>query len=164
RLALTRARERKLAKGARLISLAVPPTVEPAGALLLWSALHDLLRPRLTRLLGGQPQLAWEIAADEGGTRFRLWVPRAVPPGLADLVLPGPPARPALDPTISPDVRSVLEKASHPPYRCLIRLAVSSPDRSAGRGRIHALAGAFAAYEGRIGLRRRRVLAVARKL
>ena len=45
---------------------------------------------------------------------------------LLDLVLPGPPARPALDPTVSPDVRAVLEKASHPLYRCLVRVAVAT--------------------------------------
>jgi hypothetical protein len=64
-------------------------------------------------------------------------------------------ARPP-DPTVSPDVRAVLEKASHPLYRCLIRITVTAADRGVARGRIHALAGAFAAYEGRVGLRRRR--------
>lgn len=87
RLVLRRLRERRLAQGARLIQLAVPPELEPEGALLLWSALHDLLRPRLARLLGGQPQLAWEIAADQGGSQFRLWVPGLVPPGLVERAL-----------------------------------------------------------------------------
>lgn len=87
RLVLARLRERRLAQGARLIQLAVPPELEPEGALLLWSALHDLLRPRLARLFGGQPQLAWEIAADQGGSQFRLWVPGPVPPGLVERAL-----------------------------------------------------------------------------
>jgi|SRR6266540_1758316 len=87
RLVLTRVRERRLARGARLIQLAVPPQLEPEGALLLWSALHDLLRPRYTRLLAGQPQLAWEIAADRGGSQFRIWVPQTVPPGLVERAL-----------------------------------------------------------------------------
>ena len=285
RLLLGRLRERRLAEGARLIAIGVPPEVEPEGALLLWSALHDLLRPRLARLLAGQPQLAWEIAAGRGGSEFRIWVPETVPPGLVeralasawpgittsalpseggrdatakrfedddllpgsgadevlvagelvlsgsewfplggregpdplrlvlgqlaglaageralvqvvarpatareqrrllaaawriragvsasrigrllDLVLPGPPARPTLDPTVNPDVRAVLEKASHPLYRCLIRVAVSTPEPQSARGRIHALAGAFAGYEGRVGLRRRRVRGVRWKL
>ena len=84
---LARVRERRLAARARLIELAVPPELDADGALLLWSALHDLLRPRLARLLGGQPQIAWEIAADRGGSRFRLWVPGAVPPGLVERAL-----------------------------------------------------------------------------
>jgi hypothetical protein len=87
RFLLARLRERRLARGARLLQLAVPPELEVEGALLLWSALHDLLRPRLARLLGGQPQLAWEIAADRGGSQFRLWIPRAVPPGLVERAL-----------------------------------------------------------------------------
>ena len=87
RLLLARLRERRLARGARLLQLAVPPELEVEGALLLWSALHDLLRPRLARLLGGQPQLAWEIAADRGGSQFRLWIPGAVPPGLVERAL-----------------------------------------------------------------------------
>jgi len=87
RLLLRRLRERRLADGARLLQLAVPPELDLEGALLLWSALHDLLRPRLARLFGGQPQLAWEIAADNTGSRFRLWIPAAVPPGLVERAL-----------------------------------------------------------------------------
>ena len=87
RLLLARVRERRVADGARLLQLAVPPELDVEGALLLWSALHDLLRPRLARLFGGQPQLAWEIAADNAGSRFRLWIPAAVPPGLVERAL-----------------------------------------------------------------------------
>ncbi len=76
-----------MSSGSRLLQLAVPPELDVDGALLLWSALHDLLRPRLARLLGGQPQLAWEIAADRGGSQFRLWIPSAVPPGLVERAL-----------------------------------------------------------------------------
>lgn len=270
RLSLVRARERQLAEGARLVLIGVPPEVDSDGAALLWSALHDLLRPHLARLFSGQPQLAWEITAGEGGSQFRLWIPRAVPPGLVEralasawpgltvtveheageplppagelaaaelvlagpdwfplggregpdplrlvlgqlaglaagehalvqilarpatareqrrltqaarriragtrparlarlleLVLPSPPPRPAADPTVSPDVRAVLDKAAHPLYRCLVRLAVNMPAREPARGRMHALAGAFAAYEGRAGLRRRRLFRPRRKL
>jgi hypothetical protein len=84
---LSRVRDARLAHGARLLELAVPPELDPAGALLLWSSLHDLLRPRFARLLGGQPQLAWELAADERGSRFRIWIPAAVPPGLVERAL-----------------------------------------------------------------------------
>ena len=87
RAVVARGRDRRLGRGARLLELAVPPDLDPEGALLLWSSLHDLLRPRVARLLGGQPQLAWELAADEGGSRFRLWIPAAVPPGLVERAL-----------------------------------------------------------------------------
>jgi Type IV secretion-system coupling protein DNA-binding domain/TraM recognition site of TraD and TraG len=258
-LALRRFREHRLGQGARLLSIGVPPVVEPGGAALLWSTLHDLLRPRVRRLMLGQPHLAWEIAASRAGTVLRLWVPRSVAPGLVEraltaawpgasmlctdappepraharasteLVLSGPDcfplggedgpdplslvlgqlagldtgehalvqilARPAtgrhqqrllavarrmraqsparrllrvadpsgvgpatgpVDPTVSPDVRAVLQKASRRLYHCQIRITVTAPDRKVARGRIHAVAGAFAAYEGRVGLRRRR--------
>jgi hypothetical protein len=87
RLVLARLREQRLARGARLLELAVPPELNIDGALLLWLSLHDLLRPRVARLVGGQPQLAWEIAADHAGTRFRLWAPVAIPPGLVERAL-----------------------------------------------------------------------------
>jgi hypothetical protein len=87
RAVLSRVRDARRAQGARLLELAVPPELDPEGALLLWSSLHDLLRPRMARLFAGQPQLAWEIAADERGSRFRIWIPAAVPPGLVERAL-----------------------------------------------------------------------------
>jgi hypothetical protein len=97
--------------------------------------------------------------------RIRAGVPTSRALRLLELLLPGPGSRrQPLDPTVSPDVRAVLEKASHPLYRCLVRLSVTAPDKHVARGRIHALAGAFAAYEGRVGLRRRRVRGPERKL
>lgn len=250
---------------AQLIKIGVPPEVDPRGALLLWSALHDLLRPRLARLLSGQPHLAWEIAASEAGTTFRLWVPKRIPEGLieravasawpgagttiepvakrqeapdderpvhvaSELVLSGPdwfaldagrspdplplilgqlaglegdesalvqvlarpatiheqrrlraaarriragiptgrlarlialvrstraPTPPRHDPTINPDVRDVMAKSEQLLYRCLIRVSVAARSRGEARARIHAILGGFAAYEGRVGLRRR---------
>ena len=84
---LARLRAQRLARAARLVELAVPPELDTDGALLLWSALHDLLRPRLARLLRGQPHIAWEIVADNRGSRFRVWLPAAVPPGLVERTL-----------------------------------------------------------------------------
>jgi hypothetical protein len=99
------------------------------------------------------------------GKRIRAGQPTSRTLRLLELVLPGPPrTRTSLDPTVSPDVRAVLEKASHPLYRCSVRLSVTAAEKGAARGRMHALAGAFAAYEGRVGLRRRRVFAAERKL
>jgi hypothetical protein len=263
-LVVGRVRRRRLASGSRQVTIGVPPDVDPGGALLLWSALHDLLRPRLARLLGGQPHLAWEVAASEKGTVFRVWVPETIPPGLieravssawpgasattepagndepdegmvqvaSELVLSGPdwfslnaamkpdplplilgqlsglrgdqralvqvltrpatireqrrlrtaarrlragippqrlarlldfltstsaPKPPTHDPTINPDVRDVMGKSTQPLYRCLVRVAVTASSSAEARGRIHGILGGFAAYEGRVGLRRRRV-------
>jgi hypothetical protein len=254
---------RRRARRARWIGIGVPPRADPAGAALLWAALHDLLRPRLARLFGGQPQIAWEVRASAAGTTFGIWAPGSIPPGLIeravtaawpgatlsveqppaplprararesmelalagpewfglggdeagadplglvlaqlsgleedehalvqlvarpatgrertrlravarrlragvpltragrllDLVLPAQPSRPTGDPTIAPDVREVMEKASGPLYQFVIRSTIGSTSRRAARGRIHALGGAFATYEGRARLRRRRV-------
>jgi hypothetical protein len=84
-LLLRRARQRRLAHGARVVRIGVPPEVDArGGALLLWSALHDLIRSHFSRLIGGQPHLAWEVAASEAGTTFRIWVPETIPLGLIE--------------------------------------------------------------------------------
>ena len=83
-LVLGRVRRWRLTRGARLVRIGIPPEVQPHGALLLWSALHDLLLPNPARLLTGQPHLSWEIAASEDGTLFQLWVPKLVPLGLIE--------------------------------------------------------------------------------
>jgi hypothetical protein len=64
--------------------------------------------------------------------------------------------RPAPDPTVEGDVRSILSKAASPLWACTLRVAVLSDDAEQARGRIHGLAGAFAVFEGRNGFRRRR--------
>lgn len=250
--------------GARWIRIGVPPTANPDAATLLWAALHDLLHPRLARLLTGQPQIAWEIRASDAGTTFGIWAPASVPAGLieravaavwpgitltieqpppelpaagawasSELALHGPewfslatdhgadplalvlgqlaglhegehalvqlvarpatgrerarlraiarrirtaqpltrtsrllepllprfrqPTRPTHDPTIGPDVRAVLEKASSPLFRFLIRTALGTENHDAAIGRLRAISGAFAAYEGRVRLRRHRL-------
>ncbi|MDE3131524.1 MAG: type VI secretion protein, partial [Acidobacteriota bacterium] len=162
-------------------------TVTVAGELVLsgpeWFPIAEAGRPDPLRLVLGQlaglgtgeralvqvvvrPATAREqrrLRAAAG--RIRAGVPVSRTLRLLELVLPGPGAqRRPVDPTVSPDVRAVLEKSSHPLYRCLVRLSVTAPDRPVARGRMHALAGAFAAYEGRVGFRRRRVLGAERKL
>jgi hypothetical protein len=260
-LVLRRARRHRLVRGARVVTIGVPPEVDAGGgALLLWSALHDLIRSHFSRLIGGQPHLAWEIVASEAGTTFRVWAPESIPPGLieravssawpgaststqpaalepigrtlaaSELTLSGADwfaldatmkpdplplilgqlsglrgdhralvqvlARPATereqrrlrfaarrlragisphrlvriadflityrtqkpprnDPTISPDVRDVMSKSTQSLYRCLVRVAVSADSQAEAQGRIHGILGGFAAYQGRVGLRRR---------
>jgi hypothetical protein len=86
-LVIARARRRRLARGARLVRIGVPPEVDADGGALLWSALHDLIRPRLARLVSGQPHIAWEISSSESGTSFGLWVPEIIPPGIVERAL-----------------------------------------------------------------------------
>src|ERR1700758_5454209 len=58
--------------------------------------------------------------------RIRAGVPTSLSLRLLELVMPDhAPKRQALDPTVSPDVRAVLEKSSYPLYRCLVRLSVT---------------------------------------
>ena len=63
--------------------------------------------------------------------------------------------RPAPDPSLENDVRAILAKSSAPLWHCVVRVGVASPNREQARGRIHALAGAYALFEGRNGFRRR---------
>ncbi|HEY3472051.1 MAG TPA: DUF87 domain-containing protein, partial [Amycolatopsis sp.] len=69
---------------ARCTTVLAPPTVDPAGGVLLWSNLVGLLRPRWRRWFTGQPHLAWEYRFSEQGVTLRLWVPGVIPPGLVE--------------------------------------------------------------------------------
>ncbi|MGH2813506.1 MAG: hypothetical protein ACRDI1_12480, partial [Actinomycetota bacterium] len=59
-----------------------------------------------------------------------------------------PAPRPA-DPGVDADVRLILEKAASPLWQSVIRVVVTSENRQAARGKIHALAGAFGVFAGR---------------
>jgi len=69
---------------ARCVTVLAPPTVDPAGGVLLWSNLVGLLRPSWRRWFTGQPHLAWEYQFSEDGVSLRLWVPGVIPPGLVE--------------------------------------------------------------------------------
>jgi hypothetical protein len=76
-----------------------------------------------------------------------------------------PPPAPRLDPTIASDVREAMVKSTGSLYRCAVRVTVTAASRPEARGRIHAVLGAFAPYNGtRVFLRRRRVFRAQRKL
>ena len=80
-----RARRRRVAaNGARVIEIALPAQVEPSGAAAFWANLLGLHRPRLARLLTGQPHLAMEYVLTARQAAVRLWVPGTVPPGLVE--------------------------------------------------------------------------------
>ncbi|MGH3627164.1 MAG: type VI secretion protein, partial [Sciscionella sp.] len=83
--ALVRARRgRALAEGARVIEVSAPPEAALSGGEALWANLLALHRPRISRLLHGQPHLAFEYRAAADGLTIRLWVPGAIPPGLVE--------------------------------------------------------------------------------
>jgi hypothetical protein len=90
---------------ARVITVTVPPTVDPNGARTLWSNLTGLHRPWWRRLISGQPHLGFEYVFDHDGIHLRIWVPGGVPPGIVERAIeaawPGArtqtaPARPPL--------------------------------------------------------------------
>ncbi|MFB4302217.1 helicase HerA domain-containing protein [Actinomadura sp. NTSP31] len=79
-----RARARRFACDARLVTVSVPPQVDPASAPAWWAHQTGLLAPAWRRWLFGQPHLAFEYVASAAGVRFQVWVPNAVPPGMVE--------------------------------------------------------------------------------
>lgn len=116
---------RRLGRGAQIISVGVPPEVVDDAGRLLWGSLHDLLRPRLARLLAGQPQISWEIAASQDGTSFRIWVPRVIPPGLIQRTLAA--AWPGASIATQPASRDETRAVSWQQVRLTSELVLSGP-------------------------------------
>ena len=81
---LRRHRRARLHAGARVVEIACPPESAAAGATALWSNLLGLHRPRLQRLLHGQPHVAFEYVFTRAGLALRMWVPGTVPPGMVE--------------------------------------------------------------------------------
>ncbi|MBF6095733.1 type IV secretory system conjugative DNA transfer family protein [Nocardia cyriacigeorgica] len=105
-----RLRLARLSRNAREVVVLAPPTVDPAGAVALWSHLVGLLRPRWRRRVLGQPHLGIEYTiTPDVGVRILLWVPGTIPPGLVERAVesawPGARTRtvPARPPLPGPD-------------------------------------------------------------
>jgi hypothetical protein len=80
---LAERRHATLAADARLVTVLAPPTVDPAGAITVWSNLVGLLRPGWARRWHGQPHLTFELTFTDS-VQIRLWVPGLVPPGMVE--------------------------------------------------------------------------------
>ena len=74
----------KLVTDARMVTVLAPPTVDPSGAITVWSNLVGLLRPGWRRRFSGQPHLGFELTFTDDGVHIRLWVPGLVPPGMVE--------------------------------------------------------------------------------
>ncbi|GHH62414.1 type IV secretory system conjugative DNA transfer family protein [Lentzea cavernae] len=74
----------RLSNGARVISVRTPPTVDPSGAITVWSNLVGLLRPGWLRRFSGQPHLTFELTFTDDGVQIQFWVPGVVPPGMVE--------------------------------------------------------------------------------
>ncbi len=75
---------RRLADGARCVTILLPPAVDAAGAHALWANLHGLIRPSWRVRLAGQPHLAFELVWTPRHVEICLWVPGTVPPELVE--------------------------------------------------------------------------------
>ncbi|WP_443111386.1 helicase HerA domain-containing protein [Amycolatopsis sp. A1MSW2902] len=61
-----------------------PLTVDPTGAITVWSNLVGLLRPGWLRRFSGQPHVGFELTFTPDAVRIRFWVPGLVPPGMVE--------------------------------------------------------------------------------
>ncbi|MCX4387318.1 type IV secretion system DNA-binding domain-containing protein [Micromonospora peucetia] len=75
-------RHRRHADGARLVTIAPPPEVDPHSAAALWANLTGTLTPsRRKRWLYGSPHVVWQYTWTGRRLLITVWVPGTVPPG-----------------------------------------------------------------------------------
>ncbi len=79
---LLRWRRDRLARGARLVQVRVPPRIDASAAATFWANLIGLLRPRWHRWIYGQPHVAFEYRWDGPELHIQLWVPGGIPAAL----------------------------------------------------------------------------------
>src|SRR5204863_3219624 len=83
-------RHRRHATGARLVTIAPPPQVEPTSAAALWANLAGILTPsRRRRLVHGVPHVVWQYAWTGRQLLISLWVPGTVPAGAVEAAVRG---------------------------------------------------------------------------
>jgi uncharacterized protein DUF87 len=99
-----RVQHRRLERDARMITVLVPPAVDPAGANTLWSNMIGLLRPWWSRTISGQPHLAFEYHFTHDGVSIVMWVPGPVPRGMIERAIEAawPGARTTVEPARPP--------------------------------------------------------------
>ncbi|WFE61681.1 ATP-binding protein [Micromonospora sp. WMMD712] len=78
-------RHRHHTHGARLVTIAPPPDVDPRGAGAWWANLAGVLTPsRRRRLLYGAPHVVWQYTWSGRQLLISIWVPGTVPPGAVE--------------------------------------------------------------------------------
>ncbi|MEO3773947.1 DUF87 domain-containing protein [Micromonospora sp. B9E7] len=78
-------RHRRHADGARLVTVAPPPEVDPHSAAALWANLHGTLTPsRRHRLRYGSPHVVWQYTWTGRQLLISIWVPGTVPHGAVE--------------------------------------------------------------------------------
>jgi Type IV secretion-system coupling protein DNA-binding domain len=88
RAAIRTWRHRRHAVNARLITVAPPPEVDPAGAGALWANLTGTLAPsRRVRLIHGIPHVVWQYAWTGRQLSISVWVPGTVAAGTVEAAI-----------------------------------------------------------------------------
>jgi len=77
-LAMLLARRQRSVGEAQLVAVAPGPEVDPAGAEVLWNALHGILRRTRWAALTGRPHVSFELSWLAGRLRIGIWVPPQV--------------------------------------------------------------------------------------
>ncbi|TDC66915.1 DUF87 domain-containing protein [Micromonospora sp. KC207] len=78
-------RHRHHTHGARLVTIAPPPDVDPRSAGAWWANLTGVLTPsRRRRLLYGAPHVVWQYTWSGRQLLISIWVPGTVPPGAVE--------------------------------------------------------------------------------
>ncbi|WP_431893419.1 type IV secretory system conjugative DNA transfer family protein [Micromonospora haikouensis] len=78
-------RHRHHARGARLVTIAPPPEVDPRSAGALWANLAGILTPSpRRRLFYGAPHVVWQYTWSGRQLLISIWVPGTVPPGAVE--------------------------------------------------------------------------------
>jgi Type IV secretion-system coupling protein DNA-binding domain len=93
------------ARGARLVTIAPPPEVDPAGAAAAWANLAGTLsRSWSRRLIHGTPHVVWEYAWAGRELTISVWVPGTIPAGGVEAAVRGawPHATVATAPAVPP--------------------------------------------------------------
>ncbi len=61
-----------------VLSIELPPGIDPKASEMFWQNVHDLLRPKWRRRLQGQPHISFEIVWSGADVAIQVWVPGAL--------------------------------------------------------------------------------------
>ncbi|MEV4539319.1 DUF87 domain-containing protein [Asanoa sp. NPDC049518] len=109
---LGRWRHRRHTNGARLVTVAPPPQVDPHSAASFWANVHGVLTPsRRRRRRYGVAHLVWQYTWTGRQLVISAWVPGTIPPGTVEAAIRA--AWPGAACTTSPATSPLPADASH---------------------------------------------------
>jgi hypothetical protein len=90
RTLLDRWRHGRHVRDARVVTIAPPPEVDPAGARALWANLAGTLAPsRRRRAVYGTPHVVWQYLWTGRQLTISIWVPGTIPAGAVEAAIRG---------------------------------------------------------------------------